>query len=156
MWFDKQDPRALFHDIRSKNYGMQKNGRVLNVEPDVNGCFTSMPFPDGAFDLVVFDPPHMKGTEARLNGVMGKTYGLLFPGWEDVIRLGFAECFRVLRDRGTLIFKWCELEIPISQVLELTPENPLFGHRSGKSSQTHWVAFIKQNDQVITSEERGL
>lgn len=26
----------------------------------------------------------------------------------------------------------------------LAPERPLFGHRSGKKAQTHWVAFIKE------------
>ena len=148
MWFDKSDERALFFDRRSENYGMQKNGRVLEVSPDIVGDFTNMPFPDGAFDLVVFDPPHMRGTEARLNGVMGRTYGLLWAGWEDVLAAGFKECFRVLRDRGTLIFKWCELEIPVSQILALTPERPLFGHRSGKASKTHWIAFLKQNAKV--------
>ena len=147
MWFNKQDGRALFQDKRCENYGMQKNGRVLEVAPDVVADFTKMPYPDGSFDLVVFDPPHMRGTEARKGGVMGRSYGLLFDGWEDDLSAGFGECFRVLRDRGTLIFKWCELEIPLSQILALTDKKPLFGHRSGKSSKTHWVAFLKQNAQ---------
>ena len=25
----------------------------------------------------------------------------------------------------------------------LTPEKPLFGHKTGKLSKTHWVAFLK-------------
>ncbi len=51
--------------------------------------------------------------------------------------------FRVLRPDGVLIFKWCEVEIPLESVLALTPERPLFGHRSGVKAATHWVAFVK-------------
>ncbi|MDC6726366.1 hypothetical protein OEZ75_27365, partial [Leclercia adecarboxylata] len=46
---------------------------------------------------------------------------------------------------GTLIFKWCEVEVPLARVLALTPEKPLFGHRSGKKAQTHWCAFLQHN-----------
>ena len=42
-------------------------------------------------------------------------------------------------------FKWCEDEIPVSQILALTPERPLFGHRRGKRQKTHWVTFMKHN-----------
>ena len=41
-------------------------------------------------------------------------------------------------------FKWCEDEIPVSQILALTPEKPLIGHRSGKQQKTHWIAFLKE------------
>jgi hypothetical protein len=34
-------------------------------------------------------------------------------------------------------------------VLALTPEKPLFGHISGKRQQTHWVCFLKQNQQAM-------
>jgi hypothetical protein len=65
-----------------------------------------------------------------------------------MLRAGFAECFRVLRPEGTLIFKWCAAEIPVSRILALTPERPLFGHKSGKNSKTHWIAFLKPNKGV--------
>ena len=58
---------------------------------------------------------------------------------------GFAECFRVLKPNGTLIFKWCETQIPLRDILALTPEKPLYGHKGGAKSVTHWVAFLKQN-----------
>ena len=44
---------------------------------------------------------------------------------------------------GTLIFKWNEVRFPIKEILELTDAKPLYGHKSGKKMQTHWVAFIK-------------
>jgi hypothetical protein len=36
----------------------------------------------------------------------------------------------------------------VSEVLKLTTERPLFGHKSGKQSATHWVAFLKPNDKL--------
>ena len=33
----------------------------------------------------------------------------------------------------------------VAEVLALTPEKPLFGHKSGKKMGTHWVAFLKPN-----------
>jgi len=103
--------------------------------------FTDLPFPENTFALVVFDPPHLQRNGA--NGWVGLKYGTLKGDWREELRMGFAECFRVLRHEGVLIFKWCENEIPLSQILALTPEKPLFGHRSGKRQNTHWVTFIK-------------
>ena len=53
------------------------------------------------------------------------------------------KCFRVLKPNGILVFKWDEYEIPIKEILKLTNQKPLFGHISGKRSQTHWVCFMK-------------
>jgi len=150
MWFDKQDSRALYIDKREGTKEMDfgtpgtKGRKPKTVAPDVLADFRDMPFLDGSFDHVVFDPPHFyKG--AGETGIIAFKFGLLEETWRDDLRQGFAECFRVLRDRGTLIFKWCEVEIPLREVLALTPESPLYGHRSGKKAMTHWVAFIKQN-----------
>jgi len=140
MWFDKTDPRALFGDIRQETVDLC-DGRVLEVAPDVVMDFRDMPFEDDTFYHVVFDPPHLKSLGA--DSWTAAKYGRLLPSWEDDLRLGFAECFRVLRPGGTLIFKWNEDQIPVSQILALTPEKPLYGHRSGKASKTHWIAFVK-------------
>jgi SAM-dependent methyltransferase len=149
FWFDRANPVAVFMDVRSEvvkcDRGPGSVGRSdVSVSPDVVADFTCMPFPDESFDLVVFDPPHIRGTEARAKGIIGGKYGVLFPGWEQMLTDGFSECFRVLREGGTLIFKWCEVEIPLSKVLSLTDQSPLFGHRSGRRAETHWVTFYKQ------------
>jgi hypothetical protein len=31
------------------------------------------------------------------------------------------------------------------EILPLSPLPPLFGHKSGKTMQTHWIAFLKPN-----------
>jgi hypothetical protein len=77
---------------------------------------------------------------------MAQYYGELTLNWKYDLMRGFAECFRVLRIHGTLIFKWNEIAIPLQKILELTPETPLYGHRSGKKHNTHWVAFVKDED----------
>ncbi len=145
MWYDKRDGRAIFADCREENFGKIANGQTLIISPDIKADFTSLPFPADTFYHVVFDPPHCNGTQARLKGCTGMKYGLLFAGWEEMLRAGFAECFRVLKPNGTLIFKWNEQEIPVNDILKLTPEKPLYGHRSGKAAKTHWIAFLKPN-----------
>ena len=92
------------------------------------------------FLLVVFDPPHIKRNSL---GEITKRYGNLEGDWKEMIRQGFKECFRVLKPNGTLIFKWSEVQFPIKDILLLTEHKPLFGHKSGKKMNTHWVTFIK-------------
>jgi len=77
---------------------------------------------------------------------MRKKYGVLdSENWRDDITKGFAECFRVLKANGTLIFKWNEVSIPLKEILALTPPQykPVLGHPSGKRMGTHWVLFLK-------------
>lgn len=95
------------------------------VQKDGSRC------PDNTFSLVVFDPPH---TVAGPNGWTAKKYGTLSHGWENEIGAGFAECFRVLCPLGTLIFKWNEHRVPVSKILSLTSEKPLFGQRCGTTA----------------------
>ncbi len=42
-----------------------------------------------------------------------------------------------------LIFKWNETQVKLSEVLALTPHQPLFGQVSGRSGMTHWLVFMK-------------
>ena len=56
---------------------------------------------------------------------------------------GFKECFRVLQSGGSLIFKWNDTDIKVTEILKLTPEKPIFGHKSGKQNNTHWICFMK-------------
>lgn len=140
FWFDKNNHDVVFQDIRQEEHVLC-DGRELIINPDVVGDFTNMEFEDESFSLVVFDPPHMD--TLGKSSWMAKKYGRLVKGWEDELRLGFKECFRVLKTDGVLIFKWNETDITVSSILELTDKNPLFGHKSGKRSNTHWFTFIK-------------
>ena len=138
FWFDKNNPNVEFCDIRNESHKLC-DGRNLTIKPDSIVDFTNMPFDNGAFEMVVFDPPHMNTLGA--NSWMAKKYGRLSATWEDDIKKGFSECFRVLEDGGVLIFKWNSTDIPTSQILKLSEIKPLFGHLSGKRSNTHWICF---------------
>ena len=61
MWFDKQDQRCLFGDLRTESHYLKDRGnlRHLEIHPDVRLDFTALPFADNSFNLVVFDPPHL-------------------------------------------------------------------------------------------------
>jgi len=141
MWFDPGDVRAVFADCRCETVVTDtRPGRsAYVVQPDVLADFAALPFPDGSFALVVFDPPHII-RNAPL-GWITKKYGVLTGDWRQMLRRGFSECFRVLKPQGTLIFKWSDSNILLSEILKLTEERPLFGTRTG--TLTHWVAFFK-------------
>lgn len=144
FYYDKKDERVLFQDIRNI-YTHLCDGRLFEVKPDIVADFTNMPYEDETFNMVIFDPPHLKytGSKKELNGYQMIKYGALDKDWRDVLAKGFAECFRVLKTDGVLIFKWNETDIKVSEILKLTPYKPIFGHRSGKRSNTHWICFMK-------------
>jgi SAM-dependent methyltransferase len=145
MWFDRKDDRAVYLDRRRETVTEilpTRNQKVV-IDPDMVAEFTSLPFVDECFHLVVMDPPHVQREKPL--GNITKRYGCLNGDWRRMLRDGFSECFRVLKPGGTFIFKWSSVQFPLKDILELTPEKPLFGHQSGKRMNTHWVAFIKQN-----------
>ena len=144
FWFDKQHPDCTFLDIRKETvYAESREGRrAIVIDPDIVGSFKDLPFPDDSFQLVVFDPPHL--TRNGKTSWMAKKYGSLSGDWQATIQQGFTECFRVLKSGGTLVFKWNELDVPVSQILKLTPVKPLIGNRCGKSAKSHWIIFIKK------------
>lgn len=142
FYFDKENPNVLFCDIRREQH-ILCDGRELDINPDVIADFRNLPFPDKSFKMVIFDPPHL--VRAGENGWQRKKYGALDKeSWRDDLAKGFGEAMRVLKPNGILIFKWNETQIKTSEVLALTDYKPVFGHPSGKRSNTHWVTFMKE------------
>lgn len=147
IWFDKNCKAAIYMDCREEHdtaiWKSTKNDsiRTLDVSPDLVADFTAMPFEDNSFELVVFDPPHL--TKVGENAWLKKKYGKLPENWQKLIHDGFSECMRVLKNHGTLIFKWSEIDIPTRKVIDAIGYEPLFGHRSGKAMKTHWLCFMK-------------
>lgn len=150
MWFDRSHPDTIYGDIRSetitvtdRSHGRADGTRTLRIEPDVLMDFRALPYPDGTFRLVAFDPPHL--VRAGKRSWLAAKYGRLSEQWRDDLRRGFAECFRVMELGGVLVFKWNETNIRLSEVLALTPERPLFGQVSGRGGLTHWLVFMKSD-----------
>lgn len=141
FWFDSHNPDVEFCDKRTVERHEYYPGRYIEISPDTVCDFTALPFSDGVYKLVVFDPPHLERAGEKSWSAM--KYGVLQGNWKEVLRKGFAECFRVLDDDGVLIFKWSEVQIPLKEILPLSPYPPLFGNRGGKNNGTHWLCFMK-------------
>src|SRR5574343_166666 len=144
MWFDPRHPDALFGDRRAETLTVTDNSRgnasgqrTIQIEPDTLLDFRALPYPDGSFKLVAFDPPHL--VHAGPRSWLAAKYGRLSDNWRDDLRAGFRECFRVLANDGVLVFKWNETQVKVREVLALTPHAPLFGHTSGKRAGTHRI-----------------
>lgn len=144
FYFDKHDERVLFQDNRNFETVLC-DGRTFKVQPDVIGDFTKMVYKDDTFDMVIFDPPHLiDKTDGKKTGWQFQKYGSLPPKeWRTIIKKGFAECFRILKNEGFLIFKWNEEDVVVSEILKLTEQKPIIGHKSGKQQKTHWILFQK-------------
>lgn len=140
MWFNKENPHVLFADIGELKATLC-DGRPLEISPDIKMDFRQMPFADNTFKMVVFDPPHL--SKLGGNTWLAQKYGKLLSTWENDLQTGFEECMRVLEPFGVLIFKWNEVEIPLSKILSLFKQQPLFGHTSAKHGKTVWMAFMK-------------
>lgn len=130
MWAQKNCPHAVYVDCRDGEYPLC-DGRVYKVHPDVVADFRALPFPDATFRLVVIDPPHLvRGGD---NSWLVTKYGKLDKvTWQDDLRRGFAECWRVLEVGGTMIVKWSDVQIPFSEIEPLLPSQYLFGSRHNR------------------------
>lgn len=140
FYFDKNNPRVTFMDCRELE-DVLCDGRKLEIKPDIIGDFRNIPFTDNSFSMVVFDPPHLH--RIGENSWMAKKYGKLTDTWREDISKGFSECLRVLKPNGTLIFKWNEEQIKLSEILPLFSQKPILGNRRAK---THWLVFMKEGD----------
>lgn len=144
FYFVKDSPIVLYGDIRDSSY-VQCDGRTLEVCPDMKLDVTNLPFEDESFALVVFDPPHL--INAGEDSYLAQSYGILPENPLHFITKGFAECWRVLKGDGTLIFKWNTDQVALEDVLNVLPVSPLFGNRRPTSKkgqgQTYWMVFFK-------------
>lgn len=138
FWYDKQEEHTTYMDIR-RHHEELKTGHVIDVDPDVQADFRSIPFDDNTFDLVVFDPPHL--IHAGPNSWLAKKYGKLDKeSWPEDLKRGFDECRRVLKPTGTLMFKWNEDQIKFRDVIKAIGQRPIFGDRRSK---TRLSVFLK-------------
>ncbi len=140
FYINRADDRVLFCDSREletllKDKSSAGGFRKLEIKPDLLIDFRKMPFKDGTFPLVIFDPPHLK--TAGATSWLAQKYGVLpQKDWKEYLRKGFNECWRVLKPEGTLIFKWNEDQIRYSELTEIFPSKPVIKHSKDKTSFT--------------------
>ena len=138
MWFNKHEPHTIYLDQRPE------------CEPDIVGDFRDLnQFPDKTFRFIIFDPPHfVKHNPAPY---FKERYGCLQPEtWQNDLRQGLAECWRVLQDYGILLFKWNTQNKSKRQIIRLLPTEPLLYQitrnsaiRPSETAQTLWFCFMK-------------
>lgn len=142
FWFDKDNPLVDFCDLHPRHEKLD-SGHVINCTPDYVADFRNLPADNNIYDLVVFDPPHL--LNAGDSSWLAKKYGKLnIETWEDDLLKGFNEAYRVMKDNATLIFKWNEEQVSLSEIKEIirqTKLNLLFGN---KRSKTHWLVLCKK------------
>ena len=137
--FGSKKMRVIQLSWTSEKKSLKYMVKKVNVDPDVIGDFRDMPFKNNTFNLVVFDPPHLKW--AGPNSIMKAQYGQLDKEtWSEDLAKGFEECMRVLKIGGTLIFKWSDCQVNVKEILKVIPFKPLFGQQRGT---THWMTFVK-------------
>ena len=84
MYFNKNDQRVLFGDIRQEEHYLKDRDliRHLEVKPDIKMDFTNLPFNDESFRVVVFDPPHLVRTGKK--SWLAKKYGKSIGTWRGI------------------------------------------------------------------------
>jgi SAM-dependent methyltransferase len=156
MWHPeaKDTDRVVFADRRQIEGLEHQPG--WDCSPDVQCDIRQLPFASSIFDLVAYDPPHRVTDDGmqKLSGVIEQKYGALrAETWQSDLRASFDELWRVLRDGGTLTFKWADVHKNHEAVLEAIGRTPLYGVATEKDrAVTKWWVF--QKPRRIESEPR--
>jgi len=147
MWHNaaKELDGVLYADRRRVETLEHQPGWSCN--PSVLCDTRRLPFKDGVFDLVAYDPPHRVTDDGmhQLSGVIEQKYGALrAETWQSDLRQSFNELFRVLDDGGTLTFKWADTMKSHDEVLVVLDQQPLYGVTTEKKrALTKWWVFNK-------------
>ena len=139
MYFDKQDKRVVFGDIRTLEQTFCAMGACCALSRTwrltLGLCHTR------TVHLSWLPLTRRTFIQQGLKAGLLQSTAKLSENWRDDLRKGFAECFRVLASDGVLVFKWNETQVKIKEVLLLTPHKPLFGHPTGRKGLTHWMVL---------------
>jgi hypothetical protein len=179
IWKTKESPFIIYLDQEKE----------LEIRPDIISDNTDTDYPDNYFHTIFYDPPHgwgetssfyinknYKQSKKYWNKYNRPQYISKFPRYygldvykskqELLNHIGKAsnEFYRILQDGGTLWLKWCEIKIPLKEVLDLFVNwdeflriyicHPLQNQskQAGKKSpQTYWVMLMKKYSGKIQS-----
>ena len=141
MWFDKNNKDTLYCDIRECEKGHIEHCPNWECKPDVICDYKDLPFDDKSFKLIVWDIPHIIKDSG---GIINKKDGSLGDNLKEDTKKAFDSIWSKLDIHGTLIFKYSDLNIKITDMLKLFSVKALFGTRTKKSvNSTYWICFFK-------------
>ena len=99
---NKEHPNALYLDIREEAPGCIKQQPNFSVQPDYIQDYRELhAVPTDTFAHIAWDIPHLFRSTS---GLITTKYGALDQGsgnWQDDLRRGFEELWRVLKMHGT-------------------------------------------------------
>jgi ubiquinone/menaquinone biosynthesis C-methylase UbiE len=140
-WFQKNNTDTVYMDIRQVKKGSISLQPNWSCEPDIIGDYREIPFKENQFNLVAWDIPHILKEN---KGIISVKYGWLGDNWKDDTIKGFNEIMRVLKPKGVLIFKYADINIKVSDMIDLFPIQPLFGTRTKKGvNNTYFLVYMK-------------
>ncbi len=153
MYFQKNSRLVITCDNRQINTTLC-DGRNLTINPDVLCDFRELPFLDKSFLHVIFDPPHLISGGDK--SWIIKKYGRLpAKHWRQYLSDAINEIWRVLAHGGTLVFKWSEEQIPLSDVLPLFPDQPVYANLARNNRQIFIVfrkhPLVSETDNTLLS-----
>jgi hypothetical protein len=164
MWKDKEPHDFIFVDIE----------RNLDVKPTILSDNRCSAFRSKSIDIIYIDLPHDWRKSESLSFYTSpnrEIFNKRFPkyasnrstryyGWdkvkskEELLKLVESvskESLRILNDDGIFNFKWCEVKIPISQILEILEIDwvvlmnlPIKSKMQTSNCQTYWVIMQKR------------
>jgi len=138
FWRRRDAKRVLFLDLRRE------------VFPDIVGSNEFLPFQDGVFSQVFYDPSYFYGKEEG-SGFFRTDLGFRFWAWKSkrqLLRNVIAvnrEFWRVLRPDGVLLFEWTDMPggVPHEFVLGLLNNFRLVDSRKSRSKGgTENIAYL--------------
>lgn len=156
MWKNKNPFNIIFLD---REYD-------LGLTPDIFADNQYLPFRKNVFTCVFYDPPYQWGKTLWSNNPKGKTEGSSNWTWYGTYNNKKELLHNLLnankefsRVSKRLCFKWCDLKIPIRNILSIfkTYWNIVYKkkHNSKKQTsknQTWWVTFIREETKPKKKE----
>jgi len=166
----------MYTNKYSENIVYLDRQKELYIKPTIYADSQQLPFKDKSFDIILFDPPHQWASGKKIPfygapyikrilrtmGIKGRTYYGVeqYQNKRQLIRYIYQsqkEFKRVLKDDGVLLFKWCEVEIPIDRILQIFTEWRELMRIHVKSpmqtmgeKQTYWVIMEKRKTEALT------
>lgn len=124
-----------------------RNTLDCSIEAEFHRDFTDTGLADGAYDLVVYDPPHI--ADGGAGSIMAARYGTVkgTAALRELVQAGAAEAWRVSRV-GVLVkvadsshgSELCRLSAWVTDVLPMAPYVVLHTIRPGSLEDGRWVA----------------